>query len=267
MGLVSLVGTVAWLFGIPSPSALIEGVLWETWITYLLLLFGPVLLGIHIGFVLDRDGEPYRSLWRAVRAFLHRWQESIRKTGWMVFNTATRETMQFALAIIAVGSIALLALAFGKNPFEAVEEPAQQGFITDAGQYVSPAPHGKVTFDYSNNNGKYSIGSGLYLFETQWTKASNQRIYVYSDPPSIRAVALVKDKQKIRSIDDAHRYDGSSRWRTPNIGQIVLLQNTNGFFAALKILDIKDDTRGSPFDELTFEYVIQTNGTPDFTAG
>ena len=156
------------------------------------------------------------------------------------------------------------ASGLGKNPFEAVEEPAQQSFIAGSESYVSPAPTGRVTFDYSNNDGKYSIGTGPYLFETKWSKASNRRIYILNDPPSIRAVALVKDKQEISLIDDARIYDGSSRIRTPSIGQIVLIQNANGFFAALKILAIKDDTRGSPFDELTFEYIIQTNRTHDF---
>ena len=132
-------------------------------------------------------------------------------------------------------------------------------------KYASPATKGKVTFDYSNNDGKYSIGSGAYMFETRWSKASDRRIYILNDPPSIRTVALVKDKQEISSIDDARVYDGSSRHRTPSVGQIVLIQNENGFFAALKVLNIKDDSRGSQFDELTFEYVIQTNGTPDFT--
>ncbi len=153
----------------------------------------------------------------------------------------------------------------GKNPFETAKEYAEQRFIPGSEKYVSPAPEGKVTFDYSNNNGKYSIGSDAYMFETKWSKASDRTIRVSRDPPSIRTVALVKDKQQINSIDDARVYDGSSRARTPNVGQIVLLQNMNGFFAALKVLDIKDDTRGSQFDELTFEYVIQTNGTPDFT--
>ena len=153
----------------------------------------------------------------------------------------------------------------GKNPFETAREYTQQPFIPGSEKYVPPATKGKVIFNYSNNNGKYRIGSGAYMFETKWSKASDQRIHIYNDPPSIRTVALVTDKQEISSIDDAQVYDGSSRSRKPSVGQIVLIQNVNGFFAALKVLNIKDDTRGSPFDELTFEYVIQTNGTPDFT--
>ena len=153
----------------------------------------------------------------------------------------------------------------GKNPFETAQAYTQQRFIPGSEKYVSPTSKGKVTFDYSNNDGKYSIGSGAHMFETKWSKASDRSIHVYSDPSSIRTVALVKDKQEISSIDDARIYDGSSRSRSPNVGQIVLIQNMNGVFAALKVLDIKDDTQGSQWDELTFEYVIQTNGTPDFT--
>ena len=132
-------------------------------------------------------------------------------------------------------------------------------------KYVSPATKGKVTFDYSNNDGQYRIGSGACMFETRWSKASDRSIHILRDPPSIRTVALVKDKREISSIDDARVYDGSSRGRKPGVGQIVLIQNVNGFFAALKVLNIKDDSRGSQVDELTFEYVIQTNGTPGFT--
>ncbi len=53
--------------------------------------------------------------------------------------------------------------------------------------------------------------------------------------------------------------------RRPSINEIAVMQNTNGFYSAIKILDIKDDTRMDNNDEVTFEYVIQTNGSPDFT--
>lgn len=153
----------------------------------------------------------------------------------------------------------------GKNPFKLAKEFAQQKFLPSSEKYASPSTTGKVTFDYSNNNGRFCIGLGELMFETKWSKSSSRNIILYNDPPSVLTVALVKDKQEISEIDDARLYDGSSRTRRPNIGQIVVLQNANGFYAALKILSIADDTRGSPSDELTFEYVIQTNGTPRFS--
>ena len=102
------------------------------------------------------------------------------------------------------------------------------------------------------------------MFETDWSKSSDRNIQLLKDPVSILTVAVVKDKQRINEIEDARVYDGSSRIRCPNVGQLAVLKNTNGFFAAIKIISIRDDTRGSQFDELTFDYVIQTNGTPSF---
>ena len=153
----------------------------------------------------------------------------------------------------------------GENPFKGVKQPPQQTFIPSSEKYVSPAKRGKVTFDYSNNDGRYSIGQDKWMFEIDFSKSSLDNIQLYNDPYSIKSVALVKDRSTINTIDDARLYDGSSRVRRPKLNQIAILQNINGFYAALKILNIKDDTRGSDFDEVTFEYVIQTNRTSDFT--
>ena len=153
----------------------------------------------------------------------------------------------------------------GKNPFQTIKEFAKQKFIPSSEKYVSPATSGTVTFDYSNNNGKYFIGQGELMFEIYFSKSSNFNIQLLNDPPSIRTIAVSKDVSDINEIKDARIYDGSSRIRRPNINQIAVLQNTNGFFAAIKILAIKDDTRGDGNDEITFEYKIQTNGSPDFT--
>ena len=88
---------------------------------------------------------------------------------------------------------------------------------------------------------------------------------IYNDPESISTISLVKDISNINQIADARIYDNSSRTRTPAINQIIILQNINGFYAAVKILSIKDDTRGDKNDEVTFEYFIQSNGSPIFT--
>ena len=75
----------------------------------------------------------------------------------------------------------------------------------------------------------------------------------------------MKDFSDINLISDARIYNTSSRVRIPAINQIVLLQNINGYYAAIIIHALKDDSRGDLNDEVTFKYVIQTNGSPDFT--
>ena len=146
-----------------------------------------------------------------------------------------------------------------------VKDFAQQKFLPTNEKYVSPSTFGTVTFDYSNNNGRYFIGQGELAFELDFSKSSNWNIQLYNDRSSNRTVAIAIDVNEISEIVDARQYDGSSRVRRPNINQIAVLQNSNGFYAAIKILAIKDDTRGEEYDEVIFEYKIQTNGSPDFS--
>lgn len=131
-------------------------------------------------------------------------------------------------------------------------------------KYQSKALRGTVTFDYSNNNHRFVIGEGQFLFETRWSKANATSIYAYNDPPSIKRLALLKKQVELKEIGDAGGLDYSSRTRCPDIGQIVIWENVNGIYAATKIIAIKDDSRGSDHDELTFEYLIQIDGTAVF---
>lgn len=153
----------------------------------------------------------------------------------------------------------------GKNPFQTIKEFEMQKFIPSTEKYVSPETSGTVTFDYSNNNGRYFIGQDELMFEIDFSKSSKSNIQLYSDPSSIRTVAISKDVESIKEIKDARIYNGSSRVRRPKINQVAILQNANGFYAGVKILAIEDDTRGDTNDEVIFEYIIQTNGSPDFT--
>jgi len=152
-----------------------------------------------------------------------------------------------------------------KKTVNAIKRTAYQNNISNTTMYCSTSTQGTVIFDYSNNNGIYRIGENYFMFEIAFSKASNQQIYIYNDPNSIATVALVNDVLIIKSISNAGIYDTSSRTRCPAINQIVILQNINNFYAAIKILSIQDDSRGASNDEVVFEYVIQTNGSPDFT--
>lgn len=138
---------------------------------------------------------------------------------------------------------------------------------TKSNQVPSPnsqATSGEVTFDYSSFDGCYRIGNGACLFETKWSKASDTSIYCLNDPPSISGVALAPKNAKLAEINDASALDYTSRHRTPEEHRIVLIQNNNGFYAALKILDIKDD-RMDDRDKVTFRYWILTDGGKDFS--
>ena len=125
---------------------------------------------------------------------------------------------------------------------------------------------GVVRFDYSHHNGLYLIGRDHLEFETKWTGASNVSIHIYNDPPSIEGIALgLSEWTAIPQVTNASSLNYTSRVRRPRIGQIVLLRNRDGFYAALQVLQIKDDSRGDDHNELRFQYVIQADGSDDFT--
>lgn len=62
---------------------------------------------------------------------------------------------------------------------------------------------GEVTFDYSNNDGNYLIGSGAALFEIDFSNASSRAIHVYTDPSSIQKIALAYEADSFAEISDA----------------------------------------------------------------
>lgn len=131
-------------------------------------------------------------------------------------------------------------------------------------KYISKRLSWKITFDYSNNNWIYKIWKDKQFFELYFSKASDTSIHILNDPKSIEWVAIAKDIYEIWNIKDASIFDMSSRSRTPKEWEIVILKNIEWNYCALKVLDIKDDSRSDKNDEITFEYLINSDWYTDF---
>ena len=123
-----------------------------------------------------------------------------------------------------------------------------------------------VWLDY-DHGGHLTIGRGNLKFETMWSKCNDTSVHVYNDAPSIREVALASGYTSIEQIIDARFLDFGDRVRTPSENEVVIFRNVNGFYAAVQVLDVKDDTREDDIDELRFRYVIQPDGSDDFGGG
>jgi hypothetical protein len=152
----------------------------------------------------------------------------------------------------------------GMNPFEEGLQYTIPTLSTRSERYVSPALSGVVTFDYSNNDGRYLLGAGDMAFETQWTAGGSTMIHAYKDRPSIRTIALATGITAIRDIEDASIYDTSSRSRSPRLGEVVVWQNTAGYFAATRIEKLRSRVNGDSTDEVVFSYAIQPGRTSSF---
>lgn len=129
----------------------------------------------------------------------------------------------------------------------------------------NPLLEGRAVFDYTNNDGKYTIGNNECVFETRWSKASDCSIYLYKDSTNLQGIAIALDLEQIADARDASIYDMSSRLRTVNEGQVAVLKNHDGYYAAIKIVDILDRGRSDNRDELVFDYQILNDKCSDFT--
>lgn len=151
----------------------------------------------------------------------------------------------------------LLCDKLGRNPFslKAHQVPCPR----------NPALKGEVSFDYSSHNGYFRIGEGHFAFDTRWSKRSNTLIACYTDSPNIRGVALAPRGADLGSLPAIDTLDFTSRVRTAEVGRLVVLQNTYGIYAVIEIVEIKDDTRGDPEDNLRFKYWIMDDGSSNFS--
>jgi hypothetical protein len=153
----------------------------------------------------------------------------------------------------------------GPNPFREPPPPMRAPVLpANADRYVNPALRGVVEFDPTNNDGKFIIGTGDMAFETCWGSLNPDAIFAYHDPPSIRTVAIANDARAIEEIADAARYDGSSRTRAPRLGEIVIWQNTAGYFAATQITKLVLRSSINAENIFGFRYVIQPNRSGSF---
>lgn len=172
------------------------------------------------------------SLKSAVISSIHRCIQDSPAVGWVRGNNTLNDTLQ-------VRDI---------STFEATVQ-----LFSTTKVYANEANFGRFTFDYSDNNGEFAIGKGEYTFITRWSKASKKSIYAYND--KVDAIARIKGPIELQSHLSGE-FNFTSRTRCANIGDIILWRNRNGKYAATRIIDIKDDSRGDDHDELTCEYTI-----------
>jgi len=125
---------------------------------------------------------------------------------------------------------------------------------------------GTVSFDYTNNDGHYTLGNSECRFTTTWTTAGVGSIYAYNDHETIDTIAIADDgSTKINEITDATVYVANARSRLINTGEILVIKNTNGFWAAIKILEVHCKNHATGHHELKFEFKILPDRSSNFS--
>ena len=127
-------------------------------------------------------------------------------------------------------------------------------------------PLGEVTFNYASYDGRFVIGANPWTFETRWSSAGPGSAHLYNDPVGIEGVAIAEGVARISQVtpDVVAAADFTSRVRTPGVGQVALLQNTAGFYAAVEPLEVKYSSSPSG-NVMRLRFAIQTDHSTDFS--
>lgn len=123
-------------------------------------------------------------------------------------------------------------------------------------EFQNPAFEGKASFDYKRNSGIYTIGEGAYIFVTHWSECGNNSIHCYRD--YIYRLGYNPNYKDFPFPDEFISFDFSSRVKSVNVGEIVLLENHNHKFAALRITKVVRKIEDINH-LLEFEYKIYRN--------
>ena len=117
-----------------------------------------------------------------------------------------------------------------------------------------PDMTGSVSFDFTNNNGQYTIGSGEYEFCTSWSECGEDTIYGYSD--NVKMIGYASGISEIPKNNNFLEFDFTSKIRQVTIGEVLLWLNENGKIAATLITNIAVKSRGAKENILAFDYKI-----------
>lgn len=125
---------------------------------------------------------------------------------------------------------------------------------------------GEATFNYASHDGRFVIGAEPWKFETRWSGARQGSAHLYNDPAGIEGVAIAEGASRISQVtpDVVAAADFTSRTRTPEVGQVALLRNTAGLYAAVEPLEI-GYSRSPSGNVMRLRFAIQTDQSTDFS--
>lgn len=145
--------------------------------------------------------------------------------------------------------------SLGSNPFSSttISDQITIKLNLEKIEFQNPVFEGFVSFDYKKNSGSFSIGQGDYVFNTQWSECGYNSIHCYRD--HVYRLGYNPTYKDFPHPSEFINFDFSSRTKSVNVGEIVLLENHNHKFAALKILKVVRRTENINH-LLEFEYKI-----------
>lgn len=121
--------------------------------------------------------------------------------------------------------------------------------------FAGTGSQGKATFDFSRNDGVFTIQSGNAVFKTKWSGQSAKRIRAHAHPSQKVGgrpeFTVFPPSSKLASM-----LDYSAPTRSVAVGEVVVFQTRDGKALAVKILDIKDKKSGASENGLSIAWKL-----------
>ncbi len=138
--------------------------------------------------------------------------------------------------------------------YRIISEKLKSTWQPEPEKYISRNKSGKVKFDFSDNNGRFIIGNGEYEFITRWGGRGFRKIYLLDD--DIKSIALLNGTKVIKNLSEIQNLAKVNRVADLSVGNRAVLENSNGKFAIIKIIEANTEGYSSDKDEVVFEYEI-----------
>lgn len=157
--------------------------------------------------------------------------------------------------------------AWSTQPYQFAKTDEKQQELARFPPVALIANDGKISFDYSTNNGVVTVGEGDCLFRIAFSGSSNKNIQLMSSGRTRRS--NLRKIARVRAVPPGstlrfHKYDSTLDVYRIGIGETFLAENEHGFFMQGKIIDVQAESHGSNRDEVTFQFQINTNGRSEF---
>ncbi|SSR21835.1 Uncharacterised protein [Acinetobacter baumannii] len=168
---------------------------------------------------------------------------------WMVYSivsVVTCPNASFEFEPIIVFLISLGALLTSEYPWD------YKKF-----NFINSSKKG-LNFDLSMNNSHLVIGEKELEFDLVFSTAGNGSIHIYGNQygsQNIQGLSIITGIQNVEDITKFEQYEYSSKVQAFT-GNFVLLKNTFGQFAAIKIVRATAISHGAEKSEVDLDYWI-----------
>ncbi|MDF2379808.1 MAG: hypothetical protein P1V18_06365 [Candidatus Gracilibacteria bacterium] len=121
---------------------------------------------------------------------------------------------------------------------------------------------GNINLNNTQNLAQISFGTGDFAFQSSWSRADNLSIHGYNIE---KGIGIAKNLQTSIQVTNASIFLDATNSVIAREGDFVILKNNQDYYALLQIREIKAVTHFDTQNTLNFNYLIQTNGTDDFS--